>query len=334
MARTATTAQRPAETTALALFIDREPREEDFRAAVTSGLSHEPKSVPAKFFYDQAGSELFQQICDTPEYYVTDTEIALLEAKGPEIAARVGERALIIEYGAGSVRKIRTLLDALYNPAAYVAIDISRRRLLDATESLAAAYAGLPVGAVCADFMDGLPSLDGVQAAIARRLGFFPGSTVGNLTPEAAQQFLQSVRGHVGEDGALLIGVDLKKDHAVLNRAYNDAAGVTARFNKNLLHRMRRELDADVEPDAFRHEAFYNAPESRVEMHLIATRATAISVDGQSFPFGEGEGIYTENSFKYGVEEFRALAADAGFEQGTTWTDADGLFSLHLLETR
>lgn len=328
------TADKPRPREALAFFIDHQPRTEDFREAVSAGLSQKPRSIPAKFFYNDAGSRLFAQICETPEYYVTRTEIALLRARGPDIAARVGGGALIIEYGSGSALKIRTLLDALDRPAAYVALDISRQHLLTATEAIANDYPDITVGAVCADFFDPLPPLDAVSDAAGRRLGFFPGSTIGNLMPSNAREMLARIRADLGDRGALLIGIDLKKDRARFQSAYNDAAGLTAEFNKNLLRRMRQELGAEVDIDAFRHSAFYNEAEGRVEMHLVAIRPTAITLDGLRHSFGKGDDIHTENSHKFSIDEFRQLAAAAGFEHGTSWTDDDELFSLHLLEAK
>lgn len=325
-------AGRPPETTALSFFVDRQPRQEEFRAAVLAGLSRSPRSVSPKLFYDEAGSALFENICETPEYYITRIELALLESRGAEIASSVGRRSCVIEYGTGSPRKITMLLDALDDPAVYIAIDISREHLLAATDAIARAHPGLRVGAVCADFLAELPALNALTVGKGRRLGFFPGSTIGNLAPPVACRLLERIRSHVGADGALLIGVDLKKDRALLHRAYNDKAGATAAFNKNFLRRMRRELAADLDESAFRHTAFYAETLSRIEMHLIAIRNTSISVGREDFSFAEGDGLHTESSYKFSIEEFRKLASAAGFNEGRSWTDKDNMFSLHLLE--
>ena len=319
----------------LAFFIDLEPAVADFRESVIAGLSGTPRQLACKFFYDPAGMELFNRICETEEYYVTRTELALLRQIGPEVAALAGPEAAVIEFGSGSDLKIRLLLDALDHPAQYVPIDIAREPLRDATEAIARDYPAMRVGAVCADFttLDALPA-GAVSNSRGRRLGFFPGSTIGNFTRNEAGEFMALIRRVLGPGGALLIGVDLKKDTTRLNAAYNDAAGYTAAFNLNLLHRMVRELGAELNPDAFAHEAFYNEAEGRVEMHLRSLRAQTIRIGADRFDMAAGERIHSENSHKYGIDEFTALARRAGFENGAVWTDADNLFSIHYLTVR
>lgn len=311
-------------------LLDFEPVADDFAAAVIAGLSADPKSIPPKFFYDATGSDIFNRICETEEYYVTRTEVALLKAIGPEIAKHAGPGVSVIEYGCGSSDKIRTLLDALDSPAEYWAIDISRDHLLSSSDAIGRDYPDLGVNAVVADFAAKLELPDRMAG---RKLAFFPGSTIGNQTPAEAEAFLTGVRAVVGDGGALLIGVDLKKDLDRLTRAYNDAAGHTADFNLNLLHRMRAELGAELDPDGFEHRAFFNSDQSRIEMHLSAKGAQTIRLGAHEFAFADGETIHTENSCKYDIAGFQALAARAGFEAVQSWTDADDLFSIHFLKS-
>ena len=312
-------------------FIDHSPVETRLRDEVVAGLSRTPKVLSPKLFYDAEGSRLFDAICHTPEYYPTRTEMGILRDKAEEIASLVGEGALLIEPGSGSSDKVRLLLDAL-RPAVYMPMDISRDHLYEAARRLARAYPWLSVQAACADF-----TLDETLPLCPpgmRRIVFFPGSTIGNFEPEQAVGFLRRIADLIGSDGGLLIGVDLKKEAAVLNRAYNDAAGITAAFNRNLLQRMRRELRAVVEIERFEHHAFYNSEAGRVEMHLRSTMAQAIEVGGFSFAFEEGETIHTENSYKYSVDEFTALAERGGLRSVQVWSDKDNLFSVHYLTRR
>jgi dimethylhistidine N-methyltransferase len=313
---------------ALRYFIDHRPTPDDFLAAILDGFSKPQKTLPAKFFYDREGSRHFDAICETDEYYVTRTEVALLGDIGPEVADLAGPGAVVVEYGCGSNLKIRTLLDGLSDAAEYVAIDISRQHLREAAEEIADEYPDLKVGAICADFTDSMELPDETGRP---RLGFFPGSTIGNQTRIEARTFLAKVRRHVGDDGALLIGVDLKKDEKILDAAYNDAAGHTAAFNLNVLARANRELDADIDLDSFVHKAFYNPDEGRVEMHLMSTRRQTVEIGGEAFDFAEGETIHTESSHKYTVAEFGEAAETAGFSVARTWTDPKGLFSIHYL---
>ncbi len=307
-------------------FHDLHPEAEDFRAEVIAGLSRKDRSLSPKFFYDERGSQLFDAITRLPEYYPTRTEIGLLQRHGADIAAMVGDDGLLFEFGSGSDTKIRVLLDAL-QPESYAPIDISREHLRLAAGAIAQDHPQLDVHAICADFSRPLqlPDLFDVQ----RRAVFFPGSSIGNFNPEQARDLLRRIAGLLGPDGRLLIGVDLKKDPALLHAAYNDEQGVTARFNLNLLARINRELDADFDLKSFRHEAFYNDALGRIEMHLVADTPQHVRINGNRFEFQAGEGIHTENSYKYSIEEFRQLAAQAGLASLHVWQDEDALFSIH-----
>lgn len=309
-------------------FHDLHPTPADMRAEVLAGLALPHKRLSPKFFYDAEGSRLFDAICALPEYYPTRTEIGILRRHGAEMAARLGREALLIELGSGSSLKIRTLLTAL-RPAVYMPVDISKEHLLGSAQALAAAFPGLVVHAVCADYSSAfaLPVDDHDHP----RAAFFPGSSVGNFEPDAAVRFLARVGSLLGPGGRLLIGVDLIKDKRRLEAAYNDADGVTAAFNLNLLARINRELGADFDVDNFRHEAFFNETLSRIEMHLVSTRAQRVRLAGQGFDFAEGESIHTECSYKYRLDGFHALAAEAGFRAEQVWTDPDALFSVHCL---
>jgi dimethylhistidine N-methyltransferase len=313
-------------------LLDLKPKVEDFEAAVVHGLSADPKAIPPKFFYDAKGSELFNAICDTPEYYVTRTELALLDRIGPEVAALAGPHASVIEFGCGSSDKIRKLLTLLDRPTDYVAIDISREQLLQSADEIAIEFEDVHVSAICADFAHRFQIPKGFCSGTGRRLAFFPGSTIGNQTPEEALEFLKIVHETVAPDGALLIGVDLRKDVARLNAAYNDSAGVTAAFNLNLLHRMKGELGAKIDPAAFTHHAFFNEALSRIEMHLVSQKVQTVRVNGSTFAFAKGESIHTECSYKYDIEQFRRLTEKAGFRPRHSWTDENRLFSIHFLE--
>lgn len=312
-------------------FADYEPPTDDFMADTLAGLSASPKTHSPKYFYDQKGSALFDEICRTPEYYVTRTEMALLDQIGPEVAGLTGPDAVVIEWGSGSSWKIRKLLDALDNPAEYIAIDISRDHLLAASAALVEEYPSVKVGAICADFVDHIELPPEAVVSDGRKLGFLPGSTIGNFEPETAARILRRAAKLLGPGGALLIGADLQKDEAVLKAAYDDAGGMTAAFNLNLLDRMATELGAKLTRDDFAHEIRYNRDKHRIEMHLRAVRATTIEVGGKTFTFEEGETIHTENSHKFTIEGFQAIAAQAGFQAEKVWTDPENLFSLHYL---
>ena len=302
----------------------------EFGRELHAGLSRRPRSVSPKYFYDIEGSALFDRICDLPEYYPTRTELRILTERAGEIAAQIGPNAEIIEFGAGSLTKVRLLLDALETPRRYVPIDISGEHLEAAAVRLRADYPQLVVQPVAADYTMPLV-LPAPAEGAGRRVGFFPGSTLGNFTPDEALAFLQ-LSARLLRGGGLLLGVDLVKDPALLHAAYNDAQGVTAAFNLNLLRRANAELKTDFDLDGFAHASFYNAPLQRIEMHLQSRRAQTVTLDGESFDFTEGETIHTEYSHKFTVDGLRALAEKAGFTPATVWTDPDRLFSVHWLQ--
>jgi len=313
------------------VFHDFEPATDSFRTAVLDGLSAPRKSIPSRFFYDAEGSRLFEQICALPEYYPTRTELALLRSHREELTARMGRPYTIVEFGCGSSAKVRMLLDATPPPESYLAIDISKTALLRLVDELAPAYPDIAVQAICADYtrLDRLP--EGGSTEDTRLVGFYPGSNIGNFTPDEAARFLGWVASILGPGGALIVGIDLVKPTPLLEAAYNDRAGVTAAFNLNLLTRINRELDGDFDLQQFRHRAFFNADESRVEMHLESLCAQTVRIAGQMFSFAAGETIHTENSYKYTAPAFARLAARAGFTVDQTWIDPERLFSLHYL---
>lgn len=315
------------DTATLASFDDIHQQRNEFLSESLAGLGAKQKMLSCKYFYDERGSDLFQKICDLPEYYVTRTETKLLRDVAGEISDVIGSGCEMIEYGTGSSEKMRIVLDALKDPAAFIAVDISREHLLQVTEALAADRTDLTVHAVCADFTQpfDLPARTGEGTHVA----FFPGSSLGNFTHEGSVDFLAGIAKTVGPGGGLLIGIDLKKDVAILETAYDDSQGVTAAFNMNLLVRLNGEFGANFNLDGFRHKALYNAKIGRIEMHLVSLKEQSVTLDGQTFHFAEGENIHTENSYKYGVEEFQALARRAGFTPVKVWTDADSLFSVH-----
>lgn len=319
----------PAAGTANFHFHDLQPPRDDFRAAVIDGLRRRPRRLSPKYFYDARGSALFDAITALPEYYLTRTEIALLRAHGHEMAAELGQDSVLLEFGSGSDVKIRLLLDAL-RPRAYLPLDISVAHLRRAAAAIAADHPRLQVHALCVDYTR--PFTLPATLDHHRRAAFFPGSSIGNFEPAQAIRLLQGIARLLGDGGRLLIGVDLKKDAATLHAAYNDASGITAAFNLNLLQRMRGELGAAVDSAAFRHHAFYNADAGRIEMHLAAIGAQAIGIDGEHFSFGDGETIHTENSYKFSLDEFAALADAAGFATRRVWRDDAGLFSVHCLQ--
>lgn len=321
----------PQDATPLAFFQDLEPPANDFLQDALNGLSASPKTMSPKYFYDQKGSQLFDAICDTQEYYVTRTEIDLLQNLLPTLNKLAGPGAAIVEYGSGASVKVRTLLEGLENVSTYLAIDISRAHLIEACRTLAGDYPDITIGAICADFTAPI-TLPEISREQGRVVGFLPGSTIGNFAPKDAKDFLARAAKMLGAGGALLLGVDLKKDPDILNAAYNDTQGVTAAFNLNLLTRMRGELGAKLNQDTFHHRAFYNGDQGRIEMHLESETNQTVRLDGQEFTFSAGETIHTENSYKYGLEEFASLAESAGFRAKHAWTDPKGLFSLHWLE--
>lgn len=307
---------------------DAHPGAADLCREVIDGLGRRPRCIPAKFFYDERGSELFDRICEVPEYYQTRTEMAILRGALPELVHLVGAECLLVELGSGASKKVRLLLEEL-RPSGYVGVDISREFLLTSTGLLARDYPWLEVHAACVDFSAGLaiPHCEGPTHKVA----FFPGSSIGNFDPADACHLLKDIAAMVGEGGHLLVGVDLKKPVSILHAAYNDAAGVTSAFNLNLLRRIRNELDSDIDPDNFDHYAFYNPVPGRIEMHLVSRVPQSVHVDGHAYVFAAGDGIHTENSYKYTVAGFAELAAAAGFSQQAVWIDEDELFSVQLL---
>jgi dimethylhistidine N-methyltransferase len=302
---------------------------EDFRRAVLAGLGRSPRSIPAKFLYDARGSALFDAICEQPEYYPTRTETRILRGCAAEIARFAGPGCVLVEYGSGSSVKTRLLLDEMRHLRAYVPIDISREHLDATARCLREDYPRLRIEPVAADYMtlDALPG----EIDCARLIGFFPGSTIGNLTPEEAVTFLRRARRLLRNDGALILGVDLKKDAQRLNDAYNDAAGVTAQFTLNLLRRMNRELNGNFDLFAFRHDAFYNEEKGRIEIYFRSLHDQVVSVAGRQFPFKKGERVHTEYSYKYDDAELEGLAKAGGFTLARLWTDPERLFAVTLL---
>jgi dimethylhistidine N-methyltransferase len=313
-----------------AIVHDLHPGADDFRAAVIAGLSRPNRALPCRFLYDATGSALFDAICELPEYYPTRTETGILRDNAAAIADHMGADTQLVELGSGSSTKVRILLDALELPHSYVPIDISREPLTAAAQDIQDAYPDLRVEAICADFSQDIR----LPPHLARRLGFYPGSTIGNFTPDEARAFLAQWNKRLGPGAAMLIGVDLRKDAAILEPAYDDAQGITARFSLNLLARANRELGADFDLDQFRHEARYEAETGRMAIHLRSLADQIVRIGDEAFFIGREEAIHIEDSWKYSVEDFRELARAAGFAPLDYFVDAGGLFSVHLLEAR
>lgn len=305
---------------------DRE--EDDFLCSVREGLRQHPKTIPPKYFYDAHGSHLFDLICETPEYYPTRTETAILDRHGAEMAGMIGNSCTLIELGSGSATKTPLILQHLADDAVYVPIDICETHLLSSTQRLQAMFPWLTMRPLCADYHR-LTGHAFKHHPGQRQVVFFPGSTIGNCTPDEAVRLLRSLAKLVGPDGALLIGVDCKKSPEVLNAAYNDAAGHTAAFNRNLLTRMQRELGARLDPDKFKHYAYYNVTLGRIEMHLVSQCRQEICLGNESFAFDAGETLHTENSYKYSAQEFKQLARAAGWHLKSTWCDDNDWFNVH-----
>src|ERR1700682_1794038 len=299
-----------------------------FAGDVIDDLSQHPKRLSPKYFYDATGSELFEQITLLPGYYPTRTELAILRARGSAISAIVPKGAALVEFGAGATTKVRLLLNQCAF-GAYVPVDISGDFLKAQADVLRKDFPGLGVYPVAADITAPFALPDAIGAM--PKVGFFPGSTLGNFEPHEACGFLRSARGILGKGARMVIGVDLEKDERVLYQAYNDAAGVTARFNLNVLHRINRELGGDFDVGAFVHRAIYNRDRHRIEMHLISKKALTAEVLGTKFSFRPGESIHTENSYKYSLERFTALARGSGWAAPGALTDSAGMFSVHAL---
>lgn len=311
--------------------LDRKAAAGETLAEIHAGLGSATKRLPCKLFYDAAGSKLFEEITALPEYYPTRTELAILKAHGSEMASRIGKDALIVEFGSGASRKTRALLDALETPRVYLPIDISSEMLLSSARGLAAAYPGLDVRPLVGDYMH---PLDLPLSDDEKRRGvtvFFPGSTIGNFERDEAVLFLRRVRSACGEATRMLIGVDVPKAPELLEAAYDDEAGVTARFNRNVLRVINRDFGGRFSLDAFRHRAVWNAECSRVEMHLVSERLQRVAVGQRTYTFGAGEPIVTEHCYKYRPEVFAALVENAGFEVAHVWFDERAAFSVQLL---
>jgi dimethylhistidine N-methyltransferase len=298
-----------------------------FEADVLAGLSASPKRLPPKYFYDATGSQLFERITELPEYYPTRSEIGILRKHARDIAKLIPQGAALVEFGSGSSRKARILLRALRPLAAYVPVDICGEMIEQEAAELRPDFPGLKVLPVTADITQNFPLPEPAQAA-PLRVGFFPGSTIGNFEPHEAAAFLRNAARILGANATLIVGADLIKDAEVLNAAYNDAAGVTAKFNLNLLTRINRELRGTFKLDTFAHHAFYNRERSRIEMHLASLKRQKVKVAGETIDFRTGETIHTENSYKYSVESLGALARGAGWRQTGVWTDERQYFSL------
>ena len=311
------------------VFRNEHPDLSHSREEILAGLQTTQKTVNPKWFYDEYGSQLFDQITRLPEYYPTRTEVAILTENREQISARCGHGCLFIEPGSGSSEKVRILLDTL-QPAAYVPMDISADFLQSAALELGGEYPWLDIYAVCADFNQGWSFLDALPTG--KRVVFYPGSTIGNLEPKLAAEFLIRVRDMMGENGGALVGVDTHKSTDRLNAAYNDSQGVTAKFNLNVLRRLNEVMDAEFEEDNFHHHAFYNTEARRIEMHLVSERKQSVRCNGGTVEFALGETLHTESSYKYTAQSFAALVEAAGLKLAQSWMDADELFSVHYLE--
>jgi len=303
------------------------PESSDFLADVAAGLSSNPRTLPCKYFYDERGAALFQTICELPEYYITRTEIDILDRNRAEIASQLGPNIQLIGLGTGAGTKTRILVEALKNPAVYIPVDISEQQLRESTAVFRQIFPDLETLPVCADYLQPVVVPQARHKA-TRNIVYFPGSTIGNFGPDEAVEFLRRVVNVCRESGGLLIGVDLKKDPGVIEAAYNDSAGVTARFNLNLLERLNRDLGADFDLDQWQHRAIYNSKAGRIEMYLISEVDQFVHLAEHKFHFRRGEKITTEYSYKYAPEEFAALAGQAAFNFVRMWTDDARLFGV------
>lgn len=302
-----------------------------FYEEVVKGLSGNSKTLPSKFFYDECGSRLFEQISDLEVYYPTDAELSIMQNHIGEMVDWLGVNCMLIELGSGSSRKSRILLRQTEQLAAYIPIDISEQYLNQTARQLREEYPDLLVKPVCADYTRSF-TLPNVPATIEKKVVYFPGSTIGNFEPDRAEHFLQRIAAWVGQNGGLLIGIDLKKDIGVLQAAYDDPQGITEAFNKNILRRINNELGSDFDLSKFDHQALYNEDEGRVEMHLVSRVDHTVQVADARFDFKEGERIHTENSYKYTIEEFTQLASKS-FQLRDKWTDERNYFCVLYLET-
>jgi len=310
---------------------DHHPAHEPFVANVLASLGETPKRISPMYFYDARGSALFDHICELPEYYPTRTELNILQTHGDDIARCIGEETLLVEFGSGSSMKTRVLLDRLPALSAYVPVDISRSHLLAAAQGISASYPHMEVLPVCADFTRPF-ALPAPRRPARRTVVFFPGSTIGNFDPAAAIDLMRVMRRVAGDNGGLIVGTDLVKDTDVLIRAYDDAAGVTAAFNLNVLRRLNVELGANFDLAAFQHRAVWNAQANRIEMHLVSLRKQTVSLGGETFRFAAGEPIVTEHCHKYTPTRFAMQAAEAGWMRRAHWMDERAWFSVNYLE--
>lgn len=304
----------------------------DFLNDVIEGLSQNPKTLKPKYFYDNRGAQLFTEICTTPEYYPTRTEIKILNQNAEDIASQIGDNTALIEYGSGALEKIKILLDFLNEPVGLIPVDISEDQLFASAKNLENLYPDLEILPVAADFTKPIP-IPEFSHPPKRYVAFFPGSTIGNFEPDLAIQFLEGVTKTIGLDGLLLIGFDLKKDIETLLAAYDDQRGITSSFNKNLLSRINDELGGNFNLDTFEHVARYNENKGRIEMHLKSTTKQTVSINKELFEFLEGETIHTENCYKFTKESFTAMSSKAGLYPVKTWTDDQNLFAVMLLRT-
>ena len=304
----------------------------DFLNDVIEGLSQNPKTLKPKYFYDNRGAQLFTEICTTPEYYPTRTEIKILNQNAEDIASQIGDNTALIEYGSGALEKIKILLNFLNEPVGLIPVDISEDQLFESAKNLENLYPDLEILPVAADFTKPIP-IPEFSHPPKRYVAFFPGSTIGNFEPDLAIQFLEGVTKTIGLDGLLLIGFDLKKDIETLLAAYDDQRGITSSFNKNLLSRINDELGGNFNLDTFEHVARYNENKGRIEMHLKSTTEQTVSINKELFEFLEGETIHTENCYKFTKESFTAMSSKAGLYPVKTWTDDQNLFAVMLLRT-
>jgi dimethylhistidine N-methyltransferase len=300
--------------------LEREPASSDFHSDVIAGLSRRPRALPCKYFYDARGAALFQKICEQPEYYLTRTELQILNSYAKEMAAHFGEGIELIGLGTGAGTKTRILLEQLQAPLAYVPVDISSEQLKKSTAQFGKIFPALEILPVCADYLEPF-ELPSPSRTPARKIVYFPGSTIGNFEPVDATNFLRRAAVFCGSGGGLLIGVDLQKDRHVIEAAYNDSAGVTAQFNLNLLARINRELGADFDLKRWRHSAIYNSDQGRVEIYLISETDQTVRIESREFEFEAGEKITTEYSYKHTPDGFSVLAGKAGFQFAKMWTD-------------
>ncbi len=317
--------------TAALKLTDLHPSPDDIIGDVLAGLSRTPKQLPSKYFYDKRGSELFEQITRQPEYYLTRIELALLEASGAEIAEAVGPRAHVVEYGSGSGRKTRILLDALDEPVAYTPIEISRAALMASVERLDREFDDVEVLPVCADFTQPV-AIPAPERKAEHALVFFPGSTLGNFTPDQSRKLLRAMHQTMGDRGGALLGVDLQKSPAIIEAAYNDAAGVTAEFTLNLLARLNRDIGSDFDLEGFEHRATYSTERGSIETFLVSRKAQTVRVQDRDFAFAKDEAMQVEYSHKYTDAGLTALAADAGLKVVRGWNDPQDWFGLRLLQ--